>query len=278
MATAFSVQNRPDTLHARREIVERVILAMRSRLFEHLSLQDMADVACLSPFHFNRIFHQTTGITPTQFLYAIRLEQAKRLLLTTALTVTEIGYEVGYNSLGTFIFRFTQLVGVSPARLRLLASSMPIPAFEKMLPADRMADANQPFADGRINCPSSFSGVFFVGLFDSRIPQKRPVGGTVMTRPGPYRLAGCPDGQYHVLAAGLPFSLDPLAYWLPDTSSLLVGAGHKTLLVRDQNPLRSVDVTLRPTTVLDPPILVALPALLAGNSNAGDLDKRDARL
>ncbi len=271
MSTVLSVQTNPHPFHSRRETVERVILAMRSRLVEHLTLHDLAEIACLSPFHFSRIFHQTTGITPTQFLYAIRLERAKHLLLTTTLSVTEICYEVGYNSLGTFIFRFTQLVGVSPARMRSLAGSMPISAFAKILSGEQ--GTKKSFAGGRINCPPSFSGLIFVGLFDTRIPQRRPVGGSLMTQPGCYQVGVCPDGRYHVLAAGLRFSMDPLTYWLPDTSSLLVGAGHEPLLVRGQKPIRSVNVTLRPTTILDPPILVALPALLAGSSNVPEGDK-----
>lgn len=273
MTAGLALQTKPNTLQAREEIVARVIRVMRSRLAEPLSLQDMADIAYLSPFHFNRIFHHTTGITPTQFLYAIRLEEAKRLLLTTTLNVTDVCYEVGYSSLGTFIFRFTQLVGMSPNRFRALAGSMSMSAFEKALTALHPdSQQSSSFVTGRVNCPVSFSGVIFVGLFDTRIPQKRPVAGAVMTQTGGYQVGMCPDGSYHVLAAGLHLSRDPLTYWLPDPSSLLVGSGHQLLLVQNDKPLRAVNVTLRPMTILDPPILVALPALLAGESHGETAD------
>src|ERR1700760_4201675 len=100
------------TIASRGRPAERVILSMRECLDEPISLSDMADIACLSPYHFNRVFHQVTGLPPTKFLYALRLSTAKRLLLTTSLSVTDVCFEVGYNSLGTFTTRFTQLVGL----------------------------------------------------------------------------------------------------------------------------------------------------------------------
>ena len=112
---------RPATTAAHHEAVERVIRVMRDRLDEPLTLQEMSRIAYISPYHFNRIFRQITGIPPNQFFYAMRLETAKRLLLTTNTSVTDLCFDVGYNSLGTFIRRFTGLVGVSPSRFRSLA-------------------------------------------------------------------------------------------------------------------------------------------------------------
>src|SRR4051812_36011564 len=62
-----------------REAIERVIRTMRTQLHEPLSLEDMADIACLSPYYFNRIFHQVIGIPPGEFLATLRLEAAKHL-------------------------------------------------------------------------------------------------------------------------------------------------------------------------------------------------------
>src|ERR1043165_1350755 len=110
----------PATVGAHHEAVERVIRTMHERLHEPLTLQEMSRIAYISPYHFNRIFRQITGIPPNQFLYALRLETAKRLLLTTDTNVTDVCFDVGYTSLGTFIRRFTGLVGVSPNRFRVL--------------------------------------------------------------------------------------------------------------------------------------------------------------
>src|SRR5918998_5960293 len=112
---------REDTIASHRRAVERVITSARERLCEPFSLRDMSRVAYLSAFHFNRVFHQITGLPPAKFISAMRLNEAKRLLLNTNLSITDICYEVGYNSLGTFTRRFTQRVGLGPREFRYLA-------------------------------------------------------------------------------------------------------------------------------------------------------------
>src|SRR5215211_8257105 len=127
---------RPSTIAAHHEAVERVIRVMHDRLDEPLTLSEMSRIAYISPCHFNRIFRQITGIPPNQYFYALRLETAKRLLLTTSTSVTDVCFDVGYNSLGTFIRRFTGLVGLSPSRFRSLArhatDSLPLPTLSPL--------------------------------------------------------------------------------------------------------------------------------------------------
>lgn len=115
---------RDDKRPRRIKPVERAITHMHSFLDADHSLDTLAEVANLSPFHFNRLFRRATGIPPVQFLYALRLEQAKRLVLTTGLPITDICFEVGYSSLGSFVRRFTEMVGCSPGRLRSLAREL----------------------------------------------------------------------------------------------------------------------------------------------------------
>src|SRR6185369_1429343 len=112
---------REDTVASHRRAVERVITSARERLCEPISLRDMSRVAYLTTFHFNRVFHQITGLPPAKFISAMRLDEAKRLLLNTNLSITDISFEVGYNSLSTFTRRFTQRVGLGPREFRYLA-------------------------------------------------------------------------------------------------------------------------------------------------------------
>src|SRR5688572_21023878 len=112
---------REDTLASHRRAVERVITDARARLCEPISLRDMSRVAYLSEFHFNRVFHQITGLPPAKFISAMRLNEAKRLLLNTNLSITDISFEVGYTSLSTFTRRFNQRVGLGPREFRYLA-------------------------------------------------------------------------------------------------------------------------------------------------------------
>jgi AraC family transcriptional regulator len=111
---------------------------MHERIDRPFALDEMARIAYLSPFYFNRVFRQLTGLPPRRFHTALRIAAAKRLLLTTDLSVTEVCLEVGYQSLGTFTTHFHELVGVSPRELRRLASD---PARAAAQVADAFASA-----------------------------------------------------------------------------------------------------------------------------------------
>lgn len=249
-----------------RQAVERVIFEMRAHLADSFALPEMARTACLSPFHFDRIFHQTTGIPAVQFLYALRIEAAKRLLLTTSLSVTDVCYEVGYNSLGTFTSRFTELVGLSPRSFRQFAKTVDGSFLESSLD-EVAAILNQPpcgqSVTGRILKPDASQRLIFVGLFPTRIPQSRPVAGTLIIRSDTYGIGPVKDGCYYVFAAAFLKTSEPQSYLVPDSASLLVGAGSCAAKVRRGQCEMPVNIALRSLRVTDPPILIALPFLLA---------------
>jgi AraC-like DNA-binding protein len=94
----------------------------RDYLAEHYArpvfLEEAARQACLSPFYFNRLFTQAFHETPHEFITRRRIEQAKKLLLAGNHSVTEICFEIGYESLGSFSTRFHSLTGLSPAAFR----------------------------------------------------------------------------------------------------------------------------------------------------------------
>lgn len=95
------------------------LTGVRDRLAEEpLPLSEAAREACLSPFHFHRQFVSAFGQTPHAFAAASRLERAKRLLLTTDLTVSDIVLQVGYESLGSFGTRFVREYGRTPTEFR----------------------------------------------------------------------------------------------------------------------------------------------------------------
>jgi AraC-like DNA-binding protein len=240
-------------------------MLMHERMDEALSLQDLADVAFMSPFHFNRVFRQVTGIPPSQFLYALRLETAKRLLLTSHFSVTDVCFEVGYNSLGTFTTRFTQLVGMSPSLLRRMAGDSGMNYLEVLNDPDvenDFAAAGDCQFSGSVNINCSFEGVIFIGLFKTPIPQNKPVGCAVLTGPGVYRIAHVSSGKYYLFAAGFDRPTDSLTFLLPVAKSLYVGASHTPLLVYDNGIIGQTDIEMRLAQLTDPPILTALPLML----------------
>lgn len=82
------------------------------------SLREAARQAYLSPFYFNRLFTEAFGETPHEFLTRLRIERARRLLLADRASVTDICFDVGYESLGSFSTRFRSLTGLSPVAFR----------------------------------------------------------------------------------------------------------------------------------------------------------------
>ena len=256
---------RASTADSYRRAIERVVLFMHERLDETLSLQDLADVAFMSPFHFNRVFRQITGIPPSQFLYALRLETAKRLLLTSHFSVTDVCFEVGYNSLGTFTTRFTQLVGLPPSLLRRLAEDSVMDYLEVFNDAGVEKDfgaAGGRQLSGSVSINCGFEGMIFIGLFKTPIPQNRPVGCAVLSGPGVYRIEHVSSGKYYLFAAGFDRPKDSLTFLLPGAKSLYVGASHTPLLVYGNRVIGQTDIDMRLAQLTDPPILTALPLML----------------
>ena len=257
---------REETIASHRRAVERVITTARERLCEPISLQDMSRVAYISTFHFNRVFHQITGLPPTKFISAMRLDEAKRLLLNTHLSITDICFEVGYNSLSTFTRRFTQQVGLGPREFRYLAERITPASVESLCAhyAERTGSATlHPSVEGFVDLAQPGGGPIFVGLFPAHIPQSRPVGGALLTSPGSFRIGPVPDGAYHLLAAALPRLSDTLGYLLPDSANLSVGASNRPVIVRQGRAVGWFSISLRPMVLTDPPLLVSLPFLLA---------------
>ncbi|GAB2937713.1 helix-turn-helix domain-containing protein [Streptomyces mayteni] len=83
-----------------------------------LDVAALARVALMSPGHFSRSFRAAYGETPYGYLMTRRIERAKALLRRGDLSVTEVCFEVGCSSLGSFSSRFTELVGESPSAYR----------------------------------------------------------------------------------------------------------------------------------------------------------------
>ena len=83
-----------------------------------LDVPALARVAHVSPAHFSRQFRATFGETPHRYLQRRRVERAMELLRETDRPVTEICFDVGFNSLGTFSRTFRAIVGESPSAYR----------------------------------------------------------------------------------------------------------------------------------------------------------------
>lgn len=95
---------------------------------DDLSLGDAAQAAHTSTFHLCKLFRKSTGMSFTEFLSRTRVENAKKLLLRPNLRISEIAYEVGFQSLTHFNRVFRKLVGESPSEYRTTRCSLALAA------------------------------------------------------------------------------------------------------------------------------------------------------
>src|SRR3954452_22691947 len=90
-----------------------------------LDVAALARQAHVSPAHFSRRFKEAFGESPHQYVLTRRVERAQELLRNTALTVTEIGFEVGFQSLGSFSAAFHRVAGMTPTAYRATIAGFP---------------------------------------------------------------------------------------------------------------------------------------------------------
>jgi AraC-like DNA-binding protein len=240
--------------------VERAIECISERYSEPLSLADVASSAILSRFHFSRVFRDTTGVTPGRFLSAVRIYQAKRMLLNTSLSITDIAFAVGYNSLGSFSNHFTDSVGVSPGRFRRISQHG---QFDPPDPRRAPAPATGAL-EGTITLPRGYAAAsVYVGAFDTPIVQRRPASAALVEvspagPPAPYYLGCVPAGSWFVHAVAVADSADPEPW--TRRALLIGGQGPVVVTVGAATPM---PVELRARQRTDLPILLALPELEA---------------
>ncbi len=90
---------------------------------EELSLANVAKAAGASVFYFCKVFHKTTGLKFTDYVARVRLEDARTRLLNPNLRISEIAYDVGFQSLTQFNRTFKRVFGQSPSDFRARLSS-----------------------------------------------------------------------------------------------------------------------------------------------------------
>src|SRR5262245_2415886 len=88
-----------------------------------LDVPALARAAAMSPGHYSRSFKAAFGESPYSYLMTRRIERAKALLRRGDMSVTDVCFEVGCTSLGSFSSRFAELVGESPSAYRARSHS-----------------------------------------------------------------------------------------------------------------------------------------------------------
>lgn len=110
-----------------RDRLSRVTDLIESTLRRSPSLREMADVAALSPFHFQRAFRATTGLSPHAYVMARRMERARRLLARPGMRVTDVAARLGFSDLSHFRRSFRRQFNTTPGTLRrALGAELPL--------------------------------------------------------------------------------------------------------------------------------------------------------
>ncbi len=109
---------RPTTEEDYTQRMLRVLVHIQQHLDEALPLDDLAGVACFSPFHFHRIFTGMTGESVKQHIRRLRLERAAMRLSHTDQPVTRIAFDAGYEAHESFTRAFRTAFGMPPQQYR----------------------------------------------------------------------------------------------------------------------------------------------------------------
>ncbi|MGF6769978.1 AraC family transcriptional regulator [Paraburkholderia sp. GAS199] len=98
--------------------LRRVVDFIEAHLEDDLGVNELAAIACLSPFYFSRAFKQATGQSPYRYLGQRRIEHAKTLLLNSRISLAEVASRCQFASQASFTRAFTAAMGCSPGRFR----------------------------------------------------------------------------------------------------------------------------------------------------------------
>lgn len=97
---------------------KKVAQYIDEHLLEDVSLAKLAAVVKLSPYHFVRAFKQSFGLPPHRYLSSLRMQRAKTLLADAAMSVTQVGFNLGFSDTSSFTTTFRKHTGLTPTAYR----------------------------------------------------------------------------------------------------------------------------------------------------------------
>lgn len=106
-----------DTLQNRHRFAA-VVVYIRQHLNETITVQQLANLACMSKPHFFRSFKQELGVSPLDFVLQERIAHAKKLMKDPMLSISEAAYQSGFNNLTHFSLQFKKQESITPTEFR----------------------------------------------------------------------------------------------------------------------------------------------------------------
>lgn len=121
--TSAKAQKAPVGASLSRQVLRRVVEHVQEQLGGELTLNDLAATAGLSPFHFARLFKNTTGQAPHQYIVQRRVERARDLLVSGQQSAAEIALAAGFCDQSHLTAHFKRVFGVTPRQFRQRAGN-----------------------------------------------------------------------------------------------------------------------------------------------------------
>ena len=104
------LQENPPTTNS----MEVILSYINEHFAEKLTIEQLAKIVSLSPYHFIRVFKSRVGFTPHEYLLHTRLDNSKYLLMTTSLSIKDICFHCGFSSESVFCAAFKKNIGLTP--------------------------------------------------------------------------------------------------------------------------------------------------------------------
>lgn len=250
--------------------IQEIIAYMKKFATDGMKVEMIAEHFGYSKFHFSREFKKITGVSPQEYLSALKIENGLDSLVHGE-SVINSQLDAGFSSTGTFTTTFTKNTGLSPrAYVKQMNSLYQLVKQQEIVihDNDSLFYRNPHFPivvspyklTVHIEVPEDFKGIVFSGLFLRPNPNHQPVMGRCRVKDYTYEFYNLPPGKFYPLACGLKKSKNPFRYFQLSTAMRACDGQFVTFPLQNNEELT---ICLRNKKISDPPLLINLPNILA---------------
>lgn len=250
-----------------KETMTAILMYMQKHVSDEITIEEIAAHFGYSKYHFSREFKKFTGFSAADYLSSIKIEQAKQDFLKKQRSITDSSFDAGFSSLGTFSTMFAKKTGLSPREYKNQVESLYHLAknyddtMSTSYYAEKIQEEDTYQLSVTIHYPKNYqASITFVGLFNSAIPNHKPIVGTALRKKTQHTFTHIPKGKYYLLACSIEKKLSPLRYFVLDDC---LGGKADHLLQFPKDSAKEIDIYLREALPEDPPISINLPKLLS---------------
>jgi AraC-like DNA-binding protein len=247
-----------------RFIIDDILDYIQKNVFiSDLRIEDVAVHFGYDKYYFSSEFKKITGYSLSEYISSIKAEKAIDMI-NSEKNIIAIQSSVGYSSAGSFSTIFKKYTGSSPKQYMSEMDDVyfQVKNFEdsEFKELDYCESHNTSFCNVSIDLPNSFkSGIIFIGLFRTPIPNHKPISGIATKKATLNKLKNIPEGDYYLLACAIDSSSNILSYF--KLKNCLRGKINEKLSFPECSG-SNYTIKLRPPIPEDPPILINVAKLL----------------